>query len=203
MAAARTCRTRSMPGAICTRWTATSSGPRPRAGSSKQVESLDQPQGPEDALLRPRRPGHAEARGVDPAARRRRHLPGARARRDRRHRVLDAQHGHRPRLLSGRQVQLLSRLAPAVLDRRAADEQGGLGGARRPEPGDSRSRLRLEHLRQLRRDRGKEPRGDEQDAAAIRGHQRALDRRGARRVREGLERGPARSSRRRTRTSRR
>ena len=54
-----------------------------------------------------------------------------------------------------------------------------------------RSVVRLEHLRQLRRDRGKEPRGDEQDAAAIWGDQRALDRRGARRVREGLERSPA------------
>ena len=50
-----------------------------------------QPEGPEDALLRPRRQGHAEARRVDPAARRRRHLPGAGARRDRCHRVLDAQ----------------------------------------------------------------------------------------------------------------
>ena len=67
-----------------------------------------------------------QARRLDAAARRPRHLPGARARRHRRHRVLDAQHGHRPRLLSDRQVQLLSGLASAVLDRRAADEQGGL-----------------------------------------------------------------------------
>ena len=47
----------------------------------------------------------------------------------------------------------------------------------------------------------KNPDGDEQDARGIRRHQRALDRRGARRVREGLERGRWRSSRRRTRTS--
>ena len=47
-------------------------------------------QGPEDALLRPRRQGDAEARRVDAAAGGGRHLPGAGARRDRRHRVLDA-----------------------------------------------------------------------------------------------------------------
>ena len=54
-----------------------------------------------------------------------------------------------------------------------------------------RSLVRLEHLRQLRRDRGEEPRGDEQDAPGVRGHQRALDRRGAHRVPESLERGAA------------
>ena len=115
-------------------------GPETSGWFKNQVESTRPAQGPEDALLRPRRPGHAEDGGVDPAARRRRHLPGAGARRDRRHRVLDAQHGHRPRLLSGRQVQLLSRLASAVVDRRAADEQNRLGGARRPEQGDSAKR---------------------------------------------------------------
>ena len=39
--------------------------------------SLEGPQGPQDALLRPRRAGHAQARRLDPAARRRRHLSGA------------------------------------------------------------------------------------------------------------------------------
>ena len=75
-------------------------------------------EGPEDALLRPRRAGRAEAWRVDPAARRRRHLSGAGARGDRRDRVLDAEHGHRPRLLSGREVQLLSRAG--ISSRRSA-----------------------------------------------------------------------------------
>ncbi len=58
------------------------------SGWFRQRDHLAGPaQGPEDALLRPRRPGHAEDGRVDPAARRRRHLPGAGARGDRRHRV--------------------------------------------------------------------------------------------------------------------
>ncbi len=55
-----------------------------------------------------------------------RHLSGARARRHRRHRVLDAQDGHQSRLPSGRQVQLLPGLAPAGLVQRVPDEQEGV-----------------------------------------------------------------------------
>ncbi len=79
-------------------------------------------EGHQDALLRPRRPGDAEARRVDAATGRGRHLSGARARRDRCHRVLHARHGHQARLPSDRQVQLLPWLAPAGLMRGAADE---------------------------------------------------------------------------------
>ena len=86
-------------------------------------------EGPEDALLRPRRQGDAEARRVDAAARARRHLPGARARRDRRHGVLDAGHGHQAGLPPGGEVQLLPRLAPAGLGEPHPDEQEGLRGA--------------------------------------------------------------------------
>ena len=45
-------------------------------------------QGPEDAFLRVGRQGDGQARRLDPADRRRRHLSGPGARRDRRHRVL-------------------------------------------------------------------------------------------------------------------
>ena len=80
-----------------------------------QGDQVDRrPRRPEDALLRARRQGDGEDRRLHPAHRRRRHLPGAGARLDRRHRVLDA--GDRPqsRLLPGRQALLLPRLAPAV-----------------------------------------------------------------------------------------
>ena len=88
-------------------------------------------EGPEDALLRPRRPGDAEARRLDAAAGGGRHLSGARARRHRRHRVLDARDGHQARLPSDRQVQLLPGLAPAGLVQRVPDEQEGVGRAAR------------------------------------------------------------------------
>jgi hypothetical protein len=55
-----------------------------RAGDIGLVQAAGRlargPQGPQDAVLRPRRAGHAEARRVDPAARRRRHLSGSGAR---------------------------------------------------------------------------------------------------------------------------
>ena len=54
-----------------------------------------------------------QARRVDPAARARRHLPGAAARHHRRHRVLAAGDGPEARLLPGGEVLLLPRLAPA------------------------------------------------------------------------------------------
>ncbi len=67
---------------------------RHRAGNVGLVPRGDHLAGPaewpEDALLRARRSGDAEDGRVDPAARRRRHLSGAGAGRDRRHRVLDA-----------------------------------------------------------------------------------------------------------------
>ena len=129
-------------------------GPETSGWFRKPIELARSAERPEDALLRPRRPGHAEARRIDPAARGRRHLSGAGARRDRRHRVLDARHRHRPRLLPGRQEQLLSGLASAGLGERAADEQGGLGGAAGPVQGDDRARCRGEHPLHLRRDRG-------------------------------------------------
>ena len=99
-------------------------------------------QGHEDALLRPRRAGHAEARRVDAAAGGGRHLPGAGARRHRRHRVLHADHGHPAGLPPDRQVQLLPGLASAGLGQRVPDEQGGLGQALRSEQGDHRGRAR-------------------------------------------------------------
>ena len=84
-------------------------------------------QGPEDALLRPRRQGHGQARRLDPAARRRRHLSGARARRDRRDRVLLPLARQVARLLRDRQAQLLPGLASAGLVRRADHEHGRPG----------------------------------------------------------------------------
>ena len=70
------------------------------------------PQGPQDALLRPRRQRHAEDRRPDPDPAGRRNLPGAAARHHRRDRVLDAGHGPDARLPPGRQALLLPRLAP-------------------------------------------------------------------------------------------
>ena len=102
---------------------------RDRAGDLglvPQGDHLARPaEGPEDALLRARREGDAEAWGRDAAPRPGRHLPGARARRDRRHRVLDAHHGHQAGLPPGGEVQLLPRLAPARLGERGPDEQEG------------------------------------------------------------------------------
>ena len=148
------------------------SGRRPRAGSGSRSSSLEQLQGPQDALLRPRRPGHAEARRVDPAARRRRHLSGARARRDRRHRVLDARHGHRPRLLSGREEQLFPGLAPAGLGQRAADAQGRPG---RPCPTSTRPWSSSTCGEQIHYNyaetEAKNPNGHEQDARGEWRHQ--------------------------------
>ena len=106
---------------------------RPRdLGLVPQRDQVDRgAEGPEDALLRPRRPSDAEARRLDAAAGGGRHLSGARARRHRRHRVLDAHHGHQARLPPDRQVQLLPRLAPAGLVQRVPDEQEGVGRAAR------------------------------------------------------------------------
>ena len=94
--------------------------PRRPAGSATRSSRSSRAEGHEDALLRSRRPGHAEARRLDPAAGRGRHLPGAGARRDRCDRVLDADHGHPARLPSDRQVQLFPGLASAVLGERAS-----------------------------------------------------------------------------------
>ena len=66
--------------------------------------------------------------------------PGARARRHRRHRVLDARHGHQARLPPDRQVQLLPGLAPAGLVQRVPDEQEGVRRAARRLQGDDRGR---------------------------------------------------------------
>ena len=77
-------------------------------------DQVDRPdEGAQDALLRPGREGDAEARGLDPDAGGLGHLSGARARRDRRHRVLHARHGHQAGLPPGGEVQLLPGLAPA------------------------------------------------------------------------------------------
>ena len=87
------------------------------------------PEGPEDALLRPGRARHEQARRRDAAARARRHLPGAAARHHRRHRVLAAGDGPEARLPPGGEVLLLPRLAPAghvprVLHQRATSGRG-------------------------------------------------------------------------------
>ena len=59
----------------------------------KEIKSRRRPQGPEDALLRPRRQRHAEARRADADPAGGRNLPGAAARHHRRHRVLHAGDG--------------------------------------------------------------------------------------------------------------
>ena len=78
-----------------------------RAGDLGLVQGRDHrsrgaAQGPEDALLRPRRPRDAENGGLHPAPLRRGHLPRSREGGHRRHRVLDADHRHHLRLPPGR-----------------------------------------------------------------------------------------------------
>ncbi len=97
-------------------------------------------EGPQDALLRARRPGDGKARRLDAAAGGRRHLSGAGARRDRCHRVLDADDGHPARLPPDRKVQLFPRLAPAGLVQPFPHEQEGVGCPAGPLQGDDRGR---------------------------------------------------------------
>ena len=109
----------------------------------KEIKTVRRSEGAEDALLRPRGEGDGEDGGRDAAARARRHLPGAAARHDRRHRVLAAVDGPEVRLLPGRQVLLLPRLAPAGDLPRAVRQQEEVGLALRPAQGDHRAGVRL------------------------------------------------------------
>ena len=139
-------------------------GPETSGWFRKEIKLGRRAEGPEDALLRPRRPGDAEARRVDAAAGRGRHLSGARARRDRRDRVLDARHGHQARLPPDRQVQLLPGLAPAGLVQRVPDEQEGLRRAAGRLQGNDRGRGPSSGDLHLRRDRGHAVRRHGRDA---------------------------------------
>ena len=128
------------------------------AGSLGLVPPRDQvgrgPEGPEDALLRPGRARHEQARRRDPAARAGRHLPGAAARHHRRHRVLAAGDGPEARLPPGGEVLLLPRLAPAGDLPRVLHQPEEVGVALRPAQGDDRVGLRRPDQGRDRRGRG-------------------------------------------------
>ena len=121
------------------------------------------PEGPEDALLRPRRQRDAEARRQHPAAAGGRDLPGAAAGHHRRHRVLDAGDGPDARLPPGGQVLLLPRLAPAGHDQRADHQQEEVGRVQRHAEGHPPCRLRRDDAAAVCRGRGGAVQGDEGD----------------------------------------
>ena len=99
-------------------------------------------QGPEDAHPRPRRPGDGAHRRGAAGVARRRHLSGAGARRDRRHRMGRPLRRREARLLQDRQALLLPGLVGAVLDVPRHDQPGEMGHAAQAVPGGDRSARR-------------------------------------------------------------
>ena len=97
-------------------------------------------QGPEDAHPRPRRPGDGAHRRGAAGAARRRHLSGAGARRDRRHRMGRPLRRREARLLQDRQELLLPGLVGAVLDVPRHDQPGEMGRAAEAVPGGDHQR---------------------------------------------------------------
>ena len=108
----------------------------------KEIKTVDDLKGLKMRFFGLGREGDGEDGRRDAAARTRRHLPGAAARHDRRHRVLAAVDGPEVRLLPGRQVLLFPRLAPAGHFPRAVHEQEEVRLALRPAEGDHRAGVR-------------------------------------------------------------
>ena len=123
------------------------------------VEHARRLQGPEDAHPRPRRPGDGAHRRGAAGAARRRHLSGAGARRDRRHRMGRPLRRREARLLQDRQELLLPGLVGAVLDVSRHDQPGEMGRAAEALPGGDHQRGARDQPRHGGRVRRQEPAG--------------------------------------------